>query len=119
VRGPGRYPAAPTSAPTTSVPWTRTSGWSWESSTASFAGELARITDALRPLMQQTQATSRGNVLVTGVVAGDERRAVVILFLDQAITNTSTPRPRTDRSRMQVTVVKQGGVWKLDRVEAR
>jgi Mce-associated membrane protein len=90
-----------------------------ESSTANFAGQLKQITDAMTPLLTQTQATSQGSVPVAGVVEADETRAVVILFLDQTIKNTNTAQPRTDRSRMQLTVLKQDGVWKLDQVEAR
>lgn len=90
-----------------------------ERSTANFAGQLRQITGAMSPLLTQTQATSKGAVPAAGVVTADETRAVVVLFLDQTIKNTNTEQPRVDRSRMQVTLVKEGDVWKLDHLEAR
>ena len=88
-------------------------------STANFAGQLRQITQAMNPLLTQTQATSKGAVPGAGVVTVDENRAVVVVFLDQTIKNSNTAQPRVDRSRMQVTIVKEDGVWKLDHLEAR
>lgn len=88
-------------------------------STGNFSGQLRQITQAMSPLLTQTQATSKGTVPAAGVVTADESRAVVVVFLDQTIKNTNTAQPRVDRSRMQVTLVKQDGVWKLDHLEAR
>lgn len=88
-------------------------------STDNFSGQLRQITEAMTPLLQQTQATSKGSVPAAGVVTADENKAVVVLFLDQTIKNTNTAQPRVDRSRMQLSLVKVDGVWKLDHLEAR
>jgi Mce-associated membrane protein len=90
-----------------------------ERSTANFAGQLKQITQAMNPLLTQTQATSKGAVPGAGVVTVTDDRAVVVVFLDQTIKNSNTAQPRVDRSRMQVTLVKEDGVWKLDHLEAR
>lgn len=90
-----------------------------EQSTNNFSGQLQQITEAMTPLLQQTKATSKGSVAAAGVVSADEQKAVVVLFLDQTIENTNTEQPRVDRSRMQLTLLNDGGGWQLEHVEAR
>ena len=45
-------------------------------------------------------------------VSGDT--AIVLVFLDQEITNVTVPDGRVDSSRMVVTVVRDGDRWLLD-----
>lgn len=82
--------------------------------TPNFAGQLRQLTEELGPELQQTRAVAEATVRTAGVVRADQREAVVAVFVDQTVTNTRTPEPRTERSRMELTLVKQGGVWRLD-----
>jgi Mce-associated membrane protein len=52
-----------------------------------------------------------------GVVSATGDRAVVLLAVDQTITNTNSPQPRVERNRMQLTLLKQDGKWRLDDVQ--
>jgi hypothetical protein len=36
------------------------------------------------------------------------------VFVDQAVTNTKSAEPRTEHSRMELTLLKQNGEWRLD-----
>ena len=85
-------------------------------SSPAFARQYKQVSDGLTQLIQQYQATSRGNVLNQGVVEADEDRAVLVLFVDQSITNTNNPQPRVDRTRMQTTLSRPADRWLIEDV---
>ena len=76
--------------------------------------QLRQLSEELGPELQQTRAVATATVLSAGVVSADTGKAVVAVFVDQTVTNTRSPSPRTERSRMELTLLKQGGVWRLD-----
>jgi Mce-associated membrane protein len=82
--------------------------------TQNFSGQLRALTEELGPELQQTRAVANATVRSAGVVRADAGKAVVAVFVDQTVTNTRTPEPRTERSRMELTLLKQAGVWRLD-----
>lgn len=79
-----------------------------------FAGQLRALTEELGPQLQRTRAIATATARSAGVVRADTTKAVVAVFLDQTVTNTKTPQPRVERSRMELTLVREGGVWRLD-----
>ena len=79
-----------------------------------FAGQLRALTEELGPELQRTRAIATATARSAGVVRADTGKAVVAVFVDQTVTNTKTPRPRVERSRMELTLVREGGVWRLD-----
>jgi Mce-associated membrane protein len=79
-----------------------------------FTDQLRTLTEELGPELQQTRAVATATARSAGVVRADTAKAVVIVFVDQAVTNTKTPEPRVERSRMELTLVREGGVWRLD-----
>lgn len=84
------------------------------SATPRFAGQLRQLTEELGPELQQTRAVAEATVRSAGVVRADAGKAVVAVFVDQTLTNTKSPEPRTEHSRMELTLLKQNGVWRLD-----
>ena len=42
---------------------------------------------------------------------------MVLLFVDQSVTNTSMPDPRIDRSRIKMTMEHVDGQWRTSKVE--
>jgi Mce-associated membrane protein len=44
-------------------------------------------------------------------------KAVVLLFVDQSVSNMKLPDPRIDRSRMKMTLEKVDGTWRAAKVE--
>jgi len=85
-----------------------------EAATSRFAGQLRQLTEELGPQLQQTRAVATATVRSAGVVRSNTTKAVVAVFVDQTVTNTKSPEPRTERSRMELTLVMQDGVWRLD-----
>ncbi len=87
-----------------------------DNSSPGFARQYKQVSDGLTQLIQQYQATSRGNVLNQGVVEAGEDRAVLVLFVDQSITNTNNLQPRVDRTRMQMTLTRPDDRWLIEDV---
>lgn len=85
-----------------------------EAATPRFAGQLHDLTTELGAELQQTRAVAEATARSAGVVSADQDKAVVVVFVDQTVTNTRTPEPRLERSRMELTLLRQGGVWRLD-----
>ncbi|AVZ40866.1 MULTISPECIES: hypothetical protein [unclassified Dietzia] len=86
-------------------------------STPEFADRYREVSEGLRELLANGQGTSTGTVTHAGVQSVDTERAVVLVFLDQEITNVTVPEGRVDASRMVVTLVRGGNRWLLDSAE--
>jgi Mce-associated membrane protein len=83
-------------------------------STPKFRSGFVKSSDGLRKILTQYDATAQGKVLAAGVVSVTSTKAVVLVFLDQTVTNTAQKQPSTDNSRMKVTLVRSDTTWKLD-----
>jgi Mce-associated membrane protein len=86
-------------------------------STPSFRRTFAESSDALESTLSKYKATAVASVESAGIVSASTSRAVVLVFLDQKIANSTQTKPTTDRSQVEVTVVKSGGRWLVDQVK--
>lgn len=84
--------------------------------TPRFARQYQQVGDKLTELIKEHQAVSKGEVVASGVQSIEPERAVVVLFVDQTISNTNSPQPRIDRNRMRMTLVRQDDRWLVDDV---
>ena len=82
--------------------------------TPGFAARYREVSDGLRDLLASGEGTSTGTVSHSAVESIDGDTAVVLVFLDQEVTNVTVPDGRVDFSRMVVTVVSDGDRWLLD-----
>lgn len=82
-----------------------------DNSIGDFRSEYTAASDSLRKFIAQFKAKATGKVLESAVLSGDSKRAVVLLFVDQTVTNANAKDPRIDRSRMKMELEKQGGRW--------
>ena len=83
--------------------------------TARFRKEYDRTTAAgVKPLAAKYKAQSSARVSAAGTVSIAPERVVVLVFVDQTVTNSQLAAPRLDRSRINVTMVHQGGRWLID-----
>ncbi|MGH3519908.1 MAG: VirB8/TrbF family protein [Haloechinothrix sp.] len=85
-------------------------------STEKFAETYGDVSEQLSDLLKEHKADSQGEVLTAGVAEFDGNKAVVLVFVDQTITNTNSPQPKIDRNRMVLTLLDVDGEWKLDEV---
>ena len=63
-----------------------------------------------------TRQPRLASVVSAGVVSATTSRAVVLVFLDQNIANSTQTKPTTDRSQVEITLVRSGGRWLVDQV---
>ncbi|MDX2357481.1 hypothetical protein [Dietzia sp. PP-33] len=85
--------------------------------TPEFAERYREVSDGLRELLSSGEGTSVGTVPHSAVESVDPESAVVLVFLDQEISNVTVPEGRVDTSRMIVTLVRDGNRWLLDSAE--
>lgn len=86
-------------------------------SVGEFAGQYSQVASNLRDMIVQYQATSSAQIVQAGLASGDQDAVEVLVFLDQTVTNPNSPDPRVDRNRMQMSLVHEGGGWKLANVQ--
>ena len=85
-------------------------------STPSFRRTFAESSDALKTTLGRYKATAVASVVSAGVVSASTSRAAVLVFLDQKIANSTQTKPTTDRSQVEITLVRSGGRWLIDQV---
>jgi Mce-associated membrane protein len=84
----------------------------------SFKKSFTASSNALRSFLIKYDATSKASVLAAGVTSASTSRAVVLVFLNQTVTNTvQKGGPTSDQSRLAMTLVRQGGQWVIDQVK--
>lgn len=85
--------------------------------TGEFKDTYTKASVQLRQLLIDNKATAHGTVVESAVQSGSPDKVVVLLMVDQTITNTTRPDPRVDRSRMKMTMEKVDGRWLASKVE--
>lgn len=88
-----------------------------DGSTGEFKDMYSKSSTQLRQLLLDNKAAAQGTVLESAVQSVTPDKVVVLLFVDQSITNTSVPDPRMDRSRIKMTMEKVDGRWLAGKVE--
>lgn len=85
--------------------------------TGEFKETYTKASVQLRQLLIDNRATAQGTVVDSAVQSEARDKVVVLLMVDQKITNTARPDPRIDHSRMKMTVQKVDGRWLASKVE--
>lgn len=88
-----------------------------DGATGEFKDMYSQSSMQLRQLLIDNKATAHGVVLESAVQSQSKDRVVVLLFVDQSVTNTSMPDPRIDRSRIKMTMEHVDGGWRTSKVE--
>ncbi|MBA0048354.1 Mce protein [Mycobacteroides sp. LB1] len=86
-----------------------------EQSTGELKDEFAKASVRLRQLLVDNHAIASGRVVASAVQSDTadmpDKKVVVLLAVDQTITNNQRPDPRVDKSRMKVTMELVDGRW--------
>ena len=88
-----------------------------DGSTGEFKDMYSQSSVQLRQLLIDNKATAHGVVLDSAVQSASKDKVVVLLFVDQAVSNTSVPDPRVDRSRIKMTMEHVDDRWRASKVE--
>lgn len=85
--------------------------------TGEFKDMYSQSSVQLRQLLIDNKATAHGVVVQSAVQSASKDKVVVLLFVDQSVSNSTVPDPRIDRSRIKMTMEKVDGQWRASKVE--
>lgn len=85
--------------------------------TGEFKDMYSQSSAQLRQLLIDNKASAHGVVVDSAVKSATADRVVVLLFVDQTVSNKAAPDPRIDRSRIKMTMEKVDGAWRAGKVE--
>ncbi|MQY25527.1 hypothetical protein [Nocardia aurantia] len=85
--------------------------------TGDFKDMYAQSSTQLKTLLVQNKAVSKGRVVDASIKSASVDRVEVMLFVDQEVSNSASPDPRVDRSRILMTMQRVGGHWLAAKVE--
>ncbi len=88
-----------------------------DGATGEFKDMYSQSSVQLRQLLIDNKATAHGVVVDSAVQSTSRDKVVVLLFVDQAVSNTNVPDPRIDRSRIKMTMEDVDGRWRASKVE--
>ncbi len=84
--------------------------------TGEFKNMYSQSSMQLRQLLIDNKASAHGVVVESAVQSASKDKVVVLLFVDQSVSNTTVPDPRIDRSRIKMTMEKVDGQWRTSNV---
>ncbi len=88
-----------------------------DGATGEFKDMYTQSSVQLRQLLIDNKATAHGVVVDTAIQSESTNKVVVLLFIDQTVTNSAVPDPRIDRSRIKITMEKIDGRWLAGKVQ--
>jgi Mce-associated membrane protein len=88
-----------------------------DGATGEFKDMYTQSSVQLRQLLIDNKATAHGVVVDSAIASESMGKVVVLLFIDQTVTNAQVPDPRIDRSRIKITMEKIDGRWKASKVQ--
>ncbi len=88
-----------------------------DGATGEFKDMYAQSSQQLKSLLIQNSARSQGTVVDWSIKSASKNRVQVMMFVDQDVTNSASPEPRVDRSRILMTMDKVDGRWLASKVD--
>lgn len=77
--------------------------------TEPFKSQYSSTSTQLKDLLVQYQASATSRIVAAGVAGHTGDTVTVVLFVDQTVTNTTSPQPKSARNRLQLVMRKVGG----------
>jgi Mce-associated membrane protein len=87
-----------------------------DGATGEFKDMYSQSSTQLRQLLVDNKASARGVVVESAIQSTSKNKVVVLLFVDQSVSNTTVPDPRIDRSRIKMTMEFVDGRWRASHV---
>lgn len=88
-----------------------------DGATGEFKDMYTQSSVQLRQLLIDNKATAHGVVVDSAIASETTNKVVVLVFIDQTVTNMAAPDPRIDRSRIKMTMEKIDGRWRAGKVQ--
>jgi Mce-associated membrane protein len=87
-----------------------------DGATGEFKDMYSQSSVQLRQLLIDNKASAHGVVVESAIQSASKDKVVVLLFVDQSVSNTNVPDPRMDRSRIKMTMEFVDGRWRASQV---
>jgi Mce-associated membrane protein len=87
-----------------------------DGATGEFKDMYSQSSTQLRQLLIDNKASAHGVVVESAIQSEAKNKVVVLLFVDQSVSNTNVPDPRVDRSRIKMTMEFVDGRWRASQV---
>lgn len=87
--------------------------------TPSFRTQYQATSASLKSIVVQYRGVATATVQGIGLTSITSTQAVVVVFLDQQVTNTSTKTPRIDRNRLQIALQRNGAGWLMSDLQLK
>ena len=87
-----------------------------DGATGEFKDMYSQSSVQLRQLLIDNKASAHGVVVESAIQSASKDKVVVLLFVDQSVSNTNVPDPRIDRSRIKMTMEFVDGRWRASEV---
>jgi Mce-associated membrane protein len=88
-----------------------------DGATGEFKDMYTKSSLQLRQLLVDNKATAHGVVTESAIQSASRDKVVLLLMVNQTVSNTARPDPRVDRSRMKMTMELVDGRWLASKVE--
>lgn len=88
-----------------------------DGATGEFKDMYTQSSVQLRQLLIDNKATAHGVVVDSAIQSESADKVVVLVFIDQTVTNKTVRDPRIDRSRIKMTMEKVDGRWRASKVQ--
>lgn len=88
-----------------------------DGATGEFKDMYTQSSVQLRQLLIDNKATAHGVIVDSAIASETTNKVVVLVFIDQTVTNMAVPDPRIDRSRIKMTMEKVDGRWRASKVQ--
>ncbi|WP_232070540.1 hypothetical protein [Mycobacterium lacus] len=88
-----------------------------DGSTGEFRDSYGKSGQQLRQMVVDNQVHTRGSVVEAAVKSATANKVVVLMFVDESISNRNSPRSQIDHSRIKLTMVKLDGRWVARKVQ--
>lgn len=84
--------------------------------TGEFKDQYTRAGSLLRKAMIDNQVATHGTVLESAVKSAHPGKVEILLFVEQSVTNSTTPQPAVEVNAIAITMEKVGGRWLASKV---
>ena len=81
------------------------------------ASQFDKASETLTDVLEKYQGTAKGKVVRAAVSSADGDRVEVLLFVDQTVTSSMQQRPRVDRNRIAMTLVRTDDGWRVSEAD--
>ena len=85
----------------------------------SFKAQYSQTVASLKAIVVQYKGSATATVQGVGLASISPTQAVVLVFLDQKVTNTNLKAPRIDTNRLQITLERTGGTWLMSDLQLK